>query len=332
MVAFILAVNLSATGKQGKVSYNKAQQESKESVSSMTFDELGITQESVKEFLDSDKPSARFFKYSIALGFLIFILSLIFNLIFIFTGKRVDFTRSAHKQAVPWGIPDLIRVSIIILFLSYAIGLADGFIVKYFNIKLNLDLRMMINTLFIDIAAAWIIFYFVIVKYRKDLSSLGLKLSNFLSNVLTGITAYMLIIPLLLVVLILSVWFLNLIGYTPPPQPIFEIFMKEERSKVLLFLTIFVSIFGPVIEELFFRGFMYSAVRKRIGVTASAFLTGAVFSLLHTNVAGFLPIMTLGILLAYLYETTDSLVASMTVHILHNSIIVGFVFFIKQLL
>ena len=41
--------------------------------------------------------------------------------------------------------------------------------------------------------------------------------------------------------------------------------------------------------------------------------------------------MILGVLLAYLYETTGSLVASMAVHVLHNSIIVGFVFFIREL-
>lgn len=108
--------------------------------------------------------------------------------------------------------------------------------------------------------------------------------------------------------------------------------MEEKRSRVLLFLTIFVSVFGPLVEEMFFRGFMYSAIKKRMGVLAAAFLSAAVFSLLHANIVGFLPIMALGVLLAYLYETTGSLVASMTVHILHNSAIICFVFFIKQLL
>jgi len=101
---------------------------------------------------------------------------------------------------------------------------------------------------------------------------------------------------------------------------------------VLLFLTIFVSVFGPLVEEMFFRGFMYSAIKKRLGVLAAAVLSAVVFSLLHANIVGFLPIMALGVLLAYLYETTGSLVASMTVHILHNSAIICFVFFIKQLL
>jgi membrane protease YdiL (CAAX protease family) len=108
--------------------------------------------------------------------------------------------------------------------------------------------------------------------------------------------------------------------------------MEEKRSGILLFLTIFVAVFGPIAEEMFFRGFMYSAIKKRLGVLSAALLSAAIFSSLHTNIVGFLPIMTLGVLLAYLYETTGSLVASMTVHIVHNSIMIGFVFFIKELM
>ena len=107
--------------------------------------------------------------------------------------------------------------------------------------------------------------------------------------------------------------------------------MEEERSKVLLFLTIFVSVFGPIVEEMFFRGFVYPAIKKRLGVLTAALLSAAIFSLLHSNIVGFLPIMALGVLLAYLYETTGSLVSSITVHIIHNSIIVSFILFIKEL-
>jgi len=327
MIVFVLAVNLLAQGHQEK-SYT----EDKKAISAMTFNELGITEEKVKDFLESNKPSARFFNYSIIIGFFVFITALILNLVFIFTGKRVDFKKSTQIQAVSWGIPDLIRASIIIIFLSYAIGIVGSFVLKFFNIKLGLNLHMMLSTFFIDIAVVWVIFYFVTVKYRKTLQSLGLRLPNFFSNILTGVTAYILTLPLLLVILVLSIWILNLLGYTPPPQPVFEIFMKEGRNKVLFFLAIFVSLLGPIIEEVFFRGFMYSAIRKYTGIMAAAFLSGAIFSLLHTNIVGFFPIMALGILLAYLYETTGSLTASMTVHIIHNSIIVAFVFFIKQLI
>jgi membrane protease YdiL (CAAX protease family) len=73
-------------------------------------------------------------------------------------------------------------------------------------------------------------------------------------------------------------------------------------------------------------------VRKRFGVIAGVLLSAALFSMLHINIAGFLPVMILGVLMAFLYETTGSLIAPIAVHILHNSVIVCFVFFIKELL
>ncbi|MFC1509485.1 lysostaphin resistance A-like protein, partial [Candidatus Omnitrophota bacterium] len=282
--------------------------------------------------LESDTPNAKFFGYLITIGFLVFILALILNLVFIFTGKRIDFRKLEAFKPVSWDITDIIRASIIIVFIGYVIAAAEGVILKAFHIELGLNLRMMLDTLFIDIIAVFIVFYFVVIKYKESFKSLGLSFRNFLSNILSGITAYILMLPGLLAVLLLSVWVLNLLGYTPPPQPVFEIFMEEDSSRVLFFLTIFVSFLGPIIEELFFRGFMYSAIKKRTGIIAAAFLSAAIFSALHTNITGFLPIMVLGVFLAYLYETTGSLIASMTVHIIHNSAIVTFIFFIKKLI
>jgi len=326
MLFFILAVNALNTGHPEKV------QDDGQALSNMTFEEMGVTEEKVKDFFESEKLSAKFFKYGIVLGVLMLIASLILNIGFIFRGKKIDFKGTAQKRPVSWEISDLIRVSIIVIFTGYVIGIIGGIVLKVFNVSMGLNLRMILSTFFVDIAAGVAILYFVVVKYSERLESLGLRFGSIFNNILSGIMAYIFILPLLLVVLILSMWFLNLLGYTPPPQPVFEVFMKEERSRVLLFLTIFVSVFGPIIEEMFFRGFMYSAIKKRLGVLAAAFLSACIFSLLHTNIVGFLPIMVLGVLLAHLYETTGSLVASVTVHVMHNSIIVAFVFFIKELI
>lgn len=323
---FILAVNL----MQAKDV--KKETPGEKSLSSMNLEELGVTEEKVKDFFESDKPSAKFFRYLVSFGFFILVLSLILNLMFIFRGerKKIDFKAPYSKGAVPWEVLDLFRAVLIILFAGYVLAIIEAFVLKAFHLELTMNLRMMISTFFIDIVAVMVVLYFVMVKYKKNIQELGLNASSFFKNILSGITAYIFMLPVLLVILIFSIWILNVFGYTPPPQPVFEIFMEEKKSSVLLFLTVFVSVLGPIVEEVFFRGFMYSAVRKHTGVLAAAFLSGAIFSMLHTNIVGFLPIMALGVLLAYLYETTGSLVASISVHILHNSIIVAFVFFLKE--
>lgn len=340
MLFFILAVNLAYVG------HEKKQEIKEESLSTKTFEEIGVTEQKIKDFFDSGKPSSRLFKYLIILGFFAFIISLTLNIAFIFQGivftknKKTKLLRLIRKdslirqgtEAVPWGIADLLKAGIILVFMSYIIGMAEASIVRILDLGIEPKMRMILNTFFIDVTAGIVILYFVIVKYKEKLAALGLKFTSFIKNILSGLISYIFILPLLLVILIVSVWFLNLLGYSPPPQPVFEIFMEEKKSVVLLYLTIFVSVFGPIVEEMFFRGFMYSAVKKRFGILAGALVSASIFSLLHSNIFGFLPIMTLGVLLAYLYETTGSLVASITVHILHNSIIVGFIFFIKELM
>ena len=324
---FILALNMIQAGHVKKEST-----EEEKTFSSMSLQEIGVTEEKVKEFFETDTSSARFFRYSIFFGFLIFLIALILNIVFIFRRKpRIEFKSTLQKEPVVWGIPDVVRMSLVILFISYLAGLIETFAIKALHINLDINLRIIIITFFIDVFACLVLLYFVIVKHKKTLASVGLKFSSFFRNVLVGITAYIFIVPSLLVILILSIRVLNFLGYSPPAQPVLEAFMEEERSKVLLFLTIFVSVFGPIVEEMFFRGFVYPAIKKRLGVLTAALLSAAIFSLLHSNIVGFLPIMALGVLLAYLYETTGSLVSSITVHIIHNSIIVSFILFIKEL-
>ena len=87
-----------------------------------------------------------------------------------------------------------------------------------------------------------------------------------------------------------------------------------------------VVILGPIAEEIFFRGFSYNVIKKRWGPQAAAILTAAVFAGLHANLLGFLPIMALGILLVYVYEKTGSLIPAITIHIVHNGLMITFLF------
>jgi len=327
MVIFILGINLLSIGHM-----RKKDLQDKKSVSSMTFKDMGVTEEKVRLFFESKKPSAIFFRYSLFAGFLMLMAGIVMNTFFLFGKKKILPDKIPEKKFVSWGIIDIVKVAIIVIFSGYILGAAGSLILQPPHFNMDVNLRMMLGTFFIDIIAGAVVLYFVLVKYREKLSSLGIAFENFYKNALYGITAYIFIMPILILVLIISMLFLDAIGYKPPTQPVFDMFFEEKRSNVILFLTIFVSILGPIIEEIFFRGFLYNAVKKRFGVLLGVLLSGALFSMLHTNIVGFLPIMILGVLMAFLYEITGSLIASLSIHILHNSIIVGFVFFIKELL
>jgi membrane protease YdiL (CAAX protease family) len=329
MAFFIVMVNLLSLGYAHKKDQDNVD---RKSLSGQTFKDMGITEQKVKLFFESEKPSAAFFKYSLFAGFFALISGMVMNLIFLFGRKKMIPDKIQEKNPASWGIADVLRVSIIVIFSGYALAASGAVVFKLPHFNMDVNLRMMLGTFFIDMTAGAVILYFILVKYKEKISSLGITFADFYKNILSGITAYVFILPILISALILSMLFLERVGYKAPPQPVFDMFFEEKRNSVILFLTIFVSILGPIIEEIFFRGFLYSAVRKRFGVIAGALLSAILFSMLHINIAGFLPVMILGVLMAFLYEATGSLVAPITVHILHNSVIVCFVFFIKELL
>ena len=98
-----------------------------------------------------------------------------------------------------------------------------------------------------------------------------------------------------------------------------------------MIISCLIAVFGPVIEEVFFRGFLYTALRKRMNILYSILISSCFFSLLHTNPLGFVPILALGMLLAYVREKTGSLVPSIGIHIMHNTALTGMMFFVREL-
>jgi membrane protease YdiL (CAAX protease family) len=182
----------------------------------------------------------------------------------------------------------------------------------------------------LDVLVVVFIIYFAVRQHKEKLSALGISLKNFTRNVFYGVAGYIALVPILVMTLAVIAFIIKITNYTPEKQPVVELFLKEENMSFLLYSSIFASVIGPFIEELFFRAFMYGALRRYIGIFWAMIFTSAVFAALHTNVVGFVPIMMLGMLLAYLYEKTGTLVSSITVHVIHNLSMVFFVFLIKQ--
>lgn len=75
----------------------------------------------------------------------------------------------------------------------------------------------------------------------------------------------------------------------------------------------------PVVEETFFRGFVYGGLRGRMSTRWAMFLGALVFALLHFSLDRLIPILVLGWALAWLYERTGSLVPGVILHAANNA-------------
>lgn len=97
----------------------------------------------------------------------------------------------------------------------------------------------------------------------------------------------------------------------------------------VIWSTINIVLWTPFMEEIGFRGLVYTTLRSRIGPTLAIVISAALFSALHLkSVAGFLSIFWSGLLLAYAYERYHSLLPGIVMHsagnLLYLSIILLF--------
>jgi uncharacterized protein len=82
---------------------------------------------------------------------------------------------------------------------------------------------------------------------------------------------------------------------------------------------------APVVEEFFFRGFFYGALRSQFPFLAAAVLDGLVFGLVHapTGIEAVPPLIALGFAFCVAYEATGSIIPGIALHALNNMIAFG---------
>jgi len=81
-------------------------------------------------------------------------------------------------------------------------------------------------------------------------------------------------------------------------------------------------VLAPLFEEFVFRGLLFATLRRRFGPGASALLSATVFAAAHGyGFLGFASVLWSGIIWAWAYEKTGSLLPGMAAHALNNLLV-----------
>jgi uncharacterized protein len=134
-----------------------------------------------------------------------------------------------------------------------------------------------------------------------------------------------------LVGFVLSVALQLLASRLPIPKnlPIDTLFRTPAQAWVL---TIFGVTLAPLMEELFFRGFLYPVLVRGVGLPAGIFFTAVAFTLLHGMQLMFswgpvLVIFLVGMVLTMVRARTNSVAAGLLIHVSYNGTISALMFF-----
>lgn len=109
---------------------------------------------------------------------------------------------------------------------------------------------------------------------------------------------------------------LKLAGQKVPEQPVIELFGRGRFGFALA--VIFVVVLAPIGEEVFFRGFVYSAFKRQWGAGIAIIASSAVFAVFHIEPLLYVPMFLIGAILATLFEHRGSLAPNIALHALNN--------------
>lgn len=125
--------------------------------------------------------------------------------------------------------------------------------------------------------------------------------------------SYLLLVPVLLFVWGYG-WVLGDAGFKAPTNP-FMIFDGTWE-----FMSIFVSvvILAPLVEELFFRGYLFRVLEERLGGNTAVLLTAFLFALVHFSIYSFIPILLMGGIMGWMRKRSGSMVPSLVFHSANN--------------
>jgi membrane protease YdiL (CAAX protease family) len=116
-----------------------------------------------------------------------------------------------------------------------------------------------------------------------------------------------------------SISLLEKLTYHPQAQQAVEILRHTEGMLERVALGIGTILIAPVGEELIFRGVLYPGVKKGYGKQVAMWSTALLFAAIHANLAVFLPLTFLAVILVWVYEYTGNLLAPIAVHCVFNA-------------
>jgi hypothetical protein len=130
--------------------------------------------------------------------------------------------------------------------------------------------------------------------------------------------------------MVLSVGLQGVAHFLPMPRelPIDRFFQTAQEAWVL---SIFGMTLAPLMEELFFRGFLYPVLVRRLGIVIAVIITAATFGMIHAPQLGHawgpvLVVFMVGLALTITRAVTRSVAPGFLMHVAYNGTISVLIF------
>jgi membrane protease YdiL (CAAX protease family) len=151
-----------------------------------------------------------------------------------------------------------------------------------------------------------------------DINALGgFSAMSFRRAVSTGIVLLFAAYPLIA----LADWIAqHTYGTGSSKQGIVELFNESRTLDQRILIIVLAVAIAPAAEEFLFRFFLYGVFKRYFGRVLGVIFNASLFAAVHTHLPSFAPLFVLATCFTLAYEWSGSILVSMTMHSLFNSI------------
>lgn len=148
--------------------------------------------------------------------------------------------------------------------------------------------------------------------------------SAILPGVATGLAGAVLMLP----VSMASSWLWKHLDHEPQLQQPLALLQQATHPLQQLTFILVALVAAPILEEIFFRGLLYTTLRHAGWDRAAWIVSAAAFAAIHFDREKFLPLALLAVMFTAVYERTRTLVGPIVAHATFNT--VNLILFLSQ--
>lgn len=241
-------------------------------------------------------------------------------------GKKTRHQAIKYKN-IHWSLPQAFFVCIVLFTLPLILEVLFGriffnnwllFLSPTKNIQSSSGQNSLLAQIITVCLTSGMVFWFAIKRNGQSLRDLGfrwVKIKKFILLIFKSIIMIFLFNAVYMGV------FSILLGDYPEQQFIVELIVKAGNTGQMIGLFLLAVILSPFAEEIIFRGFIYSGLRRHCGFVTAGIISAFIFGIFHLQGSLFIPIGFMGFVFAWLFERTRSILPPVIVHMLWNLIV-----------
>lgn len=221
-----------------------------------------------------------------------------------------------ERMTPPWRATDAILVAI-------AAIVATFFVAALFAVTLPSGLAFVLSAFAFEAALAGFTLAWVHYRYRAAIPALRLRSGRPGRDIGFGLVAGVgLYLGVVFAVAPALFALVGLFTGEPVSVPTQEILPDDPGDLERALAGLFVIAAAPIGEEIFFRGLLFSGLRRRFGLWPAGAISGAIFAVFHPPPLLMPLFFAVGVGLAWVYERRGSLLAPIAAHLAFN--VIGF--------